>query len=179
MPSLMKHFRRPGGHPLGTVPRSKCSFKMASSGGLGGTLEMVLALPHSYTQKWNWIVEGTTINGQGIFSVFEPFEWSSRECNTASNNYYLKYKSCRSYFINTLNLPEKNNRVSFLYCWFQNLNYFLKPYLNIWKVTYFTIPEFINDFNPETTSFCCCLIARFLLTSHFFCPTKVSDNLCM
>jgi len=34
------------------------------------------------------------------------------------------------------------------------------------------MPEFINGFNPETTSFCCCLIARFLLTLHFFCPVR-------
>jgi len=63
--------------------------------------------------------------------------------------------------------------------WMQNLNSFLKPYLTVWKVTYFTMPEFINGFNPETTSFCVCLIARFLLTSYFFCPTKMLDNLRM
>jgi len=41
------------------------------------------------------------------------------------------------------------------------------------------IPEYIKGFNPETTTFCRRLIARFLLTSRFFCPTKMSDNLRM
>ena len=97
----------------------------------------------------------------------------SEDCNTASNNHYLKYKPCS----HTLSIPwicwKRIMRWIFSTAclWTQNLNYFLKPYLNIWKVTYFTMPEFINGFNPELPVF----VIAWLLGSCWhgiFCPTK-------
>jgi len=60
--------------------------------------------------------------------------------------------------------------------WTRNSNCLLKPYLNVWRVTYFTMPEFINGFSSETACFYHCLIDKFLLTS-FLLSYKVSGNL--
>jgi len=102
-----------------------------------------------------------------------------KHCNTASNNRCSKCKPSQGPLIRIC----WKRITGWVFCtaglWMWNLNCLLKHYLNVWKVTYFTMLEFINDFSSETASFYQCLIDRFLLISHFFCPTKMSGNLCI
>ena len=41
------------------------------------------------------------------------------------------------------------------------------------------MPKFINGFRPQSTCFDCYLIGKVQLTSHFFCATKIADNMHM